>query len=201
MKMIVGLGNPGDKYAGSRHNMGFRVIDILAERHGIRVNTGKQRGLMGSGVIGGQKVLLVKPLTYMNNSGECVRPAADYYKLAPEDILVIYDDIALPVGQLRLRKAGSAGGNNGMKSLIAHLGSQDFPRVRVGVGAKPPQMDLADYVLGHFPADELKTVRDSLESAADAVEAILADGVDIAMNKYNIKQSGPKDHVKKEPEE
>ncbi|MBO6164662.1 MAG: aminoacyl-tRNA hydrolase [Lachnospiraceae bacterium] len=201
MKMIVGLGNPGDKYAGSRHNMGFRVIDILAERHGIRVNTGKQRGLMGSGVIGGQKVLLVKPLTYMNNSGECVRPAADYYKLAPEDILVIYDDIALPVGQLRLRKAGSAGGHNGMKSLIAHLGSQDFPRVRVGVGAKPSQMDLADYVLGHFPADELKTVRESLESAADAVESILADGVDIAMNKYNIKPSGPKEQKKKETEE
>lgn len=194
MKIIAGLGNPGTKYAGSRHNMGYAVVDVLAERHGIRVNTTRQRGLVGTGIIGGQKVLLVKPLTFMNLSGECVRPIADYYKIAPEDILVIYDDIALDVGQIRVRAKGSAGGHNGMKSLIQHLGSQDFPRVRVGVGAKPPQTDLADYVLGHFPAEELKTVRDGIQEAADAVELILESGLDASMNHYNARKATVKDH-------
>ena len=185
MKMIVGLGNPGDKYAGSRHNVGWSTIDVLADRHGIRMSAGKMKGLAGSGIISGEKVLLVKPTTYMNNSGECVRPLADYYKVAVEDIIVIYDDIALDVGQLRVRAKGSAGGHNGMKSLIQHLGSQDFPRVRIGVGAKPEKMDLADHVLGHFPKEELPVIRESLDLAADAAEMLISDGIDKTMNKYN----------------
>ena len=185
MKVIIGLGNPGTKYAGSRHNMGFAVIDELAERHGIRVNTSRQKGLCGSGIIAGQKVLLVKPQTYMNNSGECARPVMEYYHLQTEDVLVIVDDIALAVGQIRVRGKGSAGGHNGLKSLIQHLGSGDFPRVRLGVGAKPPQMDLADYVLGHFPAQELPAVRESVKTAADAAELWLAEGTEAAMNRYN----------------
>lgn len=185
MIIIAGLGNPGDKYAGTRHNMGFGVIDELAERHRISMNSVKLKGLVGSGIIGGQKVLLVKPQTYMNCSGECVRPLADYYKVPVEDIIIIYDDISLDVGQIRVRGKGSAGGHNGMKSLIQHLGSSDFPRIRVGVGDKPAQMDLADYVLGRFPKEELEDVRLSLKTGADAVESMIENGVDATMNKYN----------------
>ncbi len=192
MKIIIGLGNPGMKYAGSRHNMGFAVVDVLAERHGIRVNISRHKGLCGAGMIGGEKVLLVKPQTYMNNSGECVRPVADYYKIDPEDILVIYDDISLDVGQIRVRGKGSAGGHNGMKSIIAHLGCQTFSRVRVGVGDKPAQMDLADYVLGHFAAGDLPAVRDSFERAADAAETWVKSGVDEAMNRFNAFERAPK---------
>ena len=185
MKVIIGLGNPGLKYAGSRHNMGFAVIEELAERHGIRVNTVRQKGMCGSGIIEGEKVLLVKPQTFMNNSGECARPVVDYYHLPLEDVLIVYDDIALPVGQIRVRAKGSAGGHNGMKSLIQHLGSGDFPRVRLGVGAKPPQMDLADYVLGHFPKDELPVIREAVRTGADAAEMWLAEGIDRTMNRFN----------------
>ncbi|MCD8077669.1 MAG: aminoacyl-tRNA hydrolase [Lachnospiraceae bacterium] len=185
MKIIVGLGNPTDRYAGTRHNMGFGVADELAERHQIRMSPGRHRALCGTGVIEGEKVLLVKPLTYMNASGESVRPIVDYYKAEVGDVIIVYDDISLDVGQIRVRGKGSAGGHNGMKSVIAHLGSSDFPRVRVGVGAKPPQMDLADYVLSHFPKEELPTVRESLRTAADAVEMILSDGVERTMNRYN----------------
>ena len=192
MKVIVGLGNPGTKYAGSRHNMGFAVIDVLAERHGIRVNTLRYKALCGSGIIAGQKVLLVKPQTYMNNSGESVRPVSDFYKMDPEDILVIYDDISLDIGQIRVRGKGSAGGHNGMKSIISHLGCQTFPRVRVGVGDKPAQMDLADYVLGHFAAGDLPAVRDSFQRAADAAETWVASGVDGGMTRFNAFERAPK---------
>ena len=188
MKIIIGLGNPGAKYAGSRHNMGFRVITELADRHHISVSTSRHKGLLGSGVIAGEKVLLVMPQTYMNNSGECARPVADYYRVPLEDVLIVYDDIALDVGQIRVRAKGSAGGHNGMKSLIAHLGSSDFPRVRVGVGEKPPRMDLADYVLGHFPEAELPLIREAVSTAADAVETWISDGVETAMNRYNAKK-------------
>ena len=185
MKMIVGLGNPGMKYAGSRHNLGFSVAAELADRHNIRINTVRLKGLCGSGVIAGQKVLLVQPQTYMNNSGECVKPLADYYRVPPEDVLVIYDDIALDVGRIRIRAKGSAGGHNGMKSLIRYLGSEEFPRIRVGVGAKPPQMDLADYVLGHFPKEELPVIREAVQRAADAAELWISQGVETAMNRFN----------------
>ena len=189
MKIIVGLGNPTDKYAGTRHNMGFGVIEELAERHAIRVNTNRHKGLCGSGIIAGEKVILAKPLTYMNNSGECVRPLADFYKVDVEDVVIIDDDISLDVGQIRVRGKGSAGGHNGMKSIIQHLGSSDFPRVRVGVGEKPVHMDLADYVLGRFSKEELPLVRESLKTAADAVEGLIRDGVDKTMNQYNRKKA------------
>ena len=191
MKIIIGLGNPGTRYAGSRHNTGFRVITELSDRHGIRVNTSRQKGLCGNGIIGGQKVMLVMPQTYMNNSGECAGPIVDYFNIPLEDVLVIYDDIALDVGQIRVRGKGSAGGHNGMKSLIAHLGSGDFPRVRVGIGAKPPQMDLADYVLGHFPEEELTLIRKSVKAAADAAETWVSDGIEAAMNRYNTFRAEP----------
>lgn len=185
MKIIVGLGNPTDRYAGTRHNMGFGVADELAERHQIRMSLSRHRALCGTGIVSGERMLLVKPLTYMNASGESVRPITDYYKAEVGDVIVIYDDISLDVGQIRVRGKGSAGGHNGMKSVIAHLGSSDFPRVRVGVGAKPPQMDLTDYVLSRFPKEELPVVRESLQTAADAVEMILSDGVERTMNRYN----------------
>ncbi len=191
MKIIIGLGNPGTRYAGSRHNAGFRAITELSDRHGIRVNINRQKGLCGSGVINGQKVMLVMPQTYMNNSGECVGPIVDYFHVPLEDVLVIYDDIALDVGQIRVRGKGSAGGHNGMKSLIAHLGSGDFPRVRIGIGAKPPQMDLADYVLGHFPEEELTVIRKSVKAAADAAETWISDGIEAAMNHYNTFRAEP----------
>ena len=185
MKIIAGLGNPALKYGGTRHNVGFGVIDELSDRWNIRVTDSRLRGLAGSGIIAGEKVILVKPMTFMNLSGECIRPFMDYYKLSPEDLIVCYDDISLDVGMIRVRAKGSAGGHNGMKSIIQHLGTVDYPRVRIGIGAKPPQMDLADYVLGHFPADELPVIRDSIKEAADAVEVILEEGMQPAMNRFN----------------
>ena len=185
MKIIAGLGNPAAKYEGTRHNTGFAVIDQLAEKYSIRVNTNRQRGLCGAGIIGGEKVLLVKPLTFMNLSGECIRPLMDYYKLEPSELLVIYDDISLEIGQIRIRAKGSAGGHNGMKSIIGHLGTQEFPRIKVGVGGKPEQMDLADYVLGHFSREEQAAIKESVKLAAEASEFILTDGVKEAMNRFN----------------
>lgn len=185
MKMIVGLGNPGSKYEGTRHNTGFETLDILADRYGIRVNTNRQKGLIGSGRIGEEKVLLVKPLTYMNLSGECVRPVADYYKIPPEDIVVICDDVYLEIGQIRVRGQGSAGGHNGLKNIIACLGSSDFRRVRVGVGKKPEQMDLADFVLGHIPKEWAEEAQAARERAADAAESLITDGLEKTMNRFN----------------
>ena len=148
MKIIAGLGNPTDQYKGTRHNVGFMAIDRLSEAEGIAVNQHKHKAMTGSGFIGGQRVLLMKPLTYMNLSGESIRAAADFYKVEPEDILIIYDDISLEPGMLRIRKKGSAGGHNGIKSIIKHLGCDTFPRIRVGIGGeKHPGQDLADYVL------------------------------------------------------
>ena len=156
MILIAGLGNPGKEYENTRHNAGFLVLDTLAQKLGADLSERKHRALCGKAVIGGQKVILLKPQTYMNSSGESIRAAADYYKVPPEDILVVYDDISLAPGQLRIRAKGSAGGHNGIKSIIAHLGTQEFPRVKVGIGEKPPRMDLADYVLGHFSSGEKK---------------------------------------------
>ena len=188
MFVIAGLGNPGLKYAGTRHNVGFGALDELAEAYRISVDTGKHRALIGKGVIEGQKVILVKPQTYMNLSGESIREVMEYYKLSVEELLVIYDDINLDVGQLRILEKGSAGGHNGMKNIIACLGSDHFPRLRVGVGAKPPRMDLADYVLGHFPSEELPSVREGIKHAAEAAAMIVKGEMAPAMNQFNAKK-------------
>ncbi len=188
MYMIAGLGNPGKDYENTRHNMGFRVIDLLAEKYNIDVSTGKFRALIGKGAIEGQKVLLMKPLTYMNASGEAIREAAEYFKIDTEtELIVISDDITLEPGMIRVRKKGSAGGHNGLKNIIAHLKTEDFQRVRVGVGKKPSRMDLADFVLGHFPAEEKEAASEGIAHAARAVEIMLRAGADEAMNEFNKK--------------
>lgn len=188
MFVIVGLGNPTAQYEGTRHNAGFDVIDVLAEKYNISVDARKCRAFCGKGVIAGQKVLLVKPQTYMNLSGESVGGIVNYYKIDPEsDLLVIYDDISLDVGQLRIRKKGSAGGHNGIKSIIAHLGTTVFPRIKVGVGGKPKNYDLADYVLGHFSKQERELMEEGYEHASDAVEQIVQGEIEAAMNVFNKK--------------
>ena len=188
MYIIVGLGNPGSRYAHTRHNVGFDTIDILADRYGISVDNKKFKALWGKGVIEGQRVVLAKPQTYMNLSGESVRQLIDFYKIdETEELIVIYDDISLEPGQLRIRGKGSAGGHNGIKSIIAHLGGQDFKRIKVGVGEKPLGFDLADYVLSRFSKAERESVEEALQRAAQAAAAIMTDGMDAAMNRYNKK--------------
>ena len=189
MYIIVGLGNPSKQYEGTRHNAGFMTLDVLADRYNIDISEKKHKALCGKGVIEGNKVVLLKPQTFMNLSGESVRAAADFYKVAPEEIIVIYDDISLEPGQLRVRKKGSAGGHNGMKNIIAHLGTQDFPRIRVGVGEKPAGMDLADYVLGRFSKGERELLEEAYKEGAQAAVAILCDGIESAMNQFNGKKS------------
>ena len=189
MFIIAVLGNPTLQYDGTRHNVGFDVIDMLADRYNISVDGRKGRALIGKGMIGGQKVLLVKPQTYMNLSGESLRELVNYYKIDEEhELLVIYDDISLDVGQLRIRKKGSAGGHNGIKNIIAHLGGQVFPRIKVGVGEKPPKYDLADYVLGHFSKAEEELMSEGYDNAVKAVELIVSDQMSEAMNEYNRKK-------------
>ena len=189
MYIIAGLGNPTLQYEGTRHNVGFNVIDVLADKYNISVDTRKNRAYIGKGIICGRKVLLAKPQTYMNLSGECVREVVDFYKIDPqEELLVIYDDISLEPGQLRIRKKGSAGGHNGIKNILLHLGSEVFPRIKIGVGAKPEGYDLADYVLGHFSGEERDTMQKAYEQAAKAAAAILTEGPDKAMNLFNQKQ-------------
>ena len=189
MLVIVGLGNPDDKYQGTRHNVGFDVIDLLAEKYNIVVDTKKHRAYIGKGIIGGQKVILAKPQTYMNLSGESVRSLVEYYKVDPEtELLIIFDDISLDVGQLRIRKKGSAGGHNGIKNIIANLGTSVFQRIKVGVGEKPKGYDLADYVLGRFSKEERELIKEGFECAAEAVAMITAGEIDQAMNKYNRKR-------------
>lgn len=188
MFIIVGLGNPTDQYKGTRHNAGFDVIDALADKYNISVDERKSKAFCGKGVIAGQKVLLVKPQTYMNLSGESVRGLVDYYKIdEEEELLVIYDDISLDVGQLRIRKKGSAGGHNGIKNIISHLGTTVFPRIKVGVGEKPKEYDLADYVLGHFSKEDKVLMEEGYQRAVSAVEMILQDGMEAAMNEFNKK--------------
>ena len=186
MFIIAGLGNPGLPYEGTRHNVGFDVIDAIADEYNISVDYRKNRALIGKGIIEGQKVILAKPQTYMNLSGESVREFIDYYKMDPEtEMIVIYDDIDLEPGQIRIRKKGSAGGHNGIKNIIAQLGTQNFYRIKVGVGAKPKGWDLADYVLGRFSSKEREVVDAAIQDAADAVEMIIEKGIDAAMNHYN----------------
>lgn len=188
MKVIVGLGNPGTEYVGTRHNVGFETIDRLADAWSIDVTQPKHKGSMGQGMIAGQKVLLVKPMTYMNNSGECVSAVANFYKLSPEDVIVIYDDINLDVGQLRIKERGSAGGHNGMKSIIAHLKSEEFTRIRIGVGMKREGQNLVNHVLGKFPKEQQEMIAEGMDDAVKAVEMILSDSVTKAMNTYNGKK-------------
>ncbi|MDM8125624.1 aminoacyl-tRNA hydrolase [Mediterraneibacter glycyrrhizinilyticus] len=189
MFIIAGLGNPDRQYEGTRHNVGFDVIDRLADKYNIAVDVKKHRALLGKGVIEGQKVILAKPQTYMNLSGESIRSLVDYYKIDGEhELLVIYDDINLGVGQLRIREKGSAGGHNGIKNIIAHLGTQVFPRIRVGVGEKPSRYNLADYVLGHFSRAEKELMDEGYDHAVKAVGMILSGRIGDAMSEYNRKK-------------
>lgn len=187
MKLIVGLGNPGMQYAATRHNIGFEVIDSIAETYNIQIVKNKYKALIGEGNIAGEKVILMKPQTYMNLSGEAVRACMDFHKISNKDIIVIYDDISLEVGQLRLRPSGSAGGHNGIKSIIAQIGTQEFPRIKFGVGEKPAGWDLANYVLGRFSEEEMKVIGPRINDAAKAAEEIISSGIERAMNDYNIK--------------
>ena len=189
MYIIAGLGNPTKEYEGTRHNVGFDVIDRLSERYNIDVTMEKHRALIGKGMIAGQKVILVKPQTYMNLSGESIRSVIDYYKVDPEtELLVIYDDISLEVGQLRIRRKGSAGGHNGIKNIIANLGSSVFPRIKVGVGEKPKGYDLADYVLGKFSKEDRVLMEEGYDLACEASALIMQGAIDQAMNEYNQKK-------------
>lgn len=188
MYLIAGLGNPGRQYEGTRHNMGFDVIDCLIEKYGIAQSGVKFNAMFGKGMMGGERVVLMKPLSFMNLSGGPIQETANYFKIDPEtEMIVIYDDIDLEPGQLRIRKKGSAGGHNGIKDIIRRLGTDNFLRIKVGVGAKPKDWDLADHVLGRFADSERKLVDEAIVRAAEAVELILAKGADAAMNKYNVK--------------
>lgn len=183
--IIAGLGNPGIKYRHTRHNAGFLVVDILAEKYNINVNQIKHKALVGTGKIEDKKVILVKPQTYMNNSGESIKDIVEWYKLPLEQLIVIYDDLDLPLGKLRVRAKGSSGTHNGMKSVIYHLQSEIFPRIRVGIDKAPDGWDTIDYVLGKFTESEKKIVYDGLIRAADAAATIVTSGVNEAMNKFN----------------
>lgn len=185
MFAVIGLGNPGMQYETTRHNVGFEVIERLAYENQIQVNKKKHHALIGEGTIAGQRVVLAKPQTYMNLSGQSVIEIMNWYKIDKNHIIIIYDDISLPIGQIRIRNKGSAGGHNGIKNIIAHLNSQEFPRVKVGVGEKPPGWDLADYVLSRFTKEEIIEMVESIKIASDAVEAIIREGSASAMNKFN----------------
>ena len=190
MYIIAGLGNPTREYEKTRHNVGFDTIDVLADKLNTSVDEKKFKGLYGRGIIAGEKVILLKPQTFMNLSGESVREAADFYKVDPEHIIVIYDDISLDVGQLRIRKKGSAGGHNGIKNIIAHLGTQEFPRIKIGVGAKPENGDLVKHVLGRFSKEDDAKIRDVFALAEEGLLAILQEDVKTAMNAVNGKKVG-----------
>lgn len=188
MYIIAGLGNPTSQYEGTRHNAGFDVIDVIAEKYNISVDGKKNRAYIGKGMIEGQKVILAKPQTYMNLSGESIRGLVDYFKVDEEqELLIIYDDISLPPGQIRIRKKGSAGGHNGMKSIIQHLGTDVFMRIKIGVGEKTKKYDLADYVLSHFTKEEREEMKEGYEKSAEAAAMILRGDVEAAMNEYNRK--------------
>ena len=186
MYIIAGLGNPGKKYEGTRHNIGFDTLDVIASKNNIKFNKTKFRADFGEGIIGGEKVILVKPQTFMNLSGESIRPLRDFYKVPDENIIIIYDDISLPLGKLRLRGKGSAGGHNGMKSIIYQLNTDIFPRIKIGVGAPPHEdFDLADYVLGKFGKDEIEILTKTVDRVNDTVESIIRNGVEKTMSKFN----------------
>ena len=190
MFVIVGLGNPEKKYETTRHNAGFLAVDALAAKYGINITEKKHKALCGSGYIEGVKVILVKPQTYMNLSGESVREVLDFYKLDPEEeMLIMYDDISLAPGNMRIRKKGSAGGHNGIKSIIAHAGTQNFMRIKIGVGEKPSGWDLADYVLGHFSEEDMTCLKEVMPSVCEAAVLLAQGEADKAMNAFNAKSS------------
>lgn len=183
MYMIVGLGNPGLKYHHTRHNVGFDALDLVAKEYGISMRKKEKNGITGTGVISGEKVLLVKPQTYMNNSGECVGPLASFYKIPAENVIVISDDVSLDYGRLRIRKKGSAGGHNGLKSIIAHLGTESFPRVRVGVGI--PDGDMIAHVLGRPKREDQKKIEEATSNIGEALSLMISGNTDMAMNRFN----------------
>ncbi len=185
MYCIVGLGNPGLKYENTRHNAGFLTIDYLASKYGIDVKNSKFKSLYGQGVISGQKVMLVKPQTYMNNSGEAVREIINFYKFDIDKLIVIYDDIDIEFGTIRIRKKGSAGTHNGMKSIIYQIQDDKFPRIKIAVGKKPEYMDLANFVLSGFTEKEAEVIREEIKLAADSIETMIETGIDMSMNKFN----------------
>lgn len=185
MYVIVGLGNPGARYAETKHNIGFITVDYLAEKLGIKINKIKHKAIIGEGSIGGEKVLLVKPQTFMNLSGQSVMDIVNFYKVAASNLIVIYDDIDLPVGKVRIRPNGSSGTHNGMRNIIYLVNNQEFPRVRIGVGKQPDYMDLADYVMTRFNNEERPLIEEAIKRSAAAVEEIVKSGINIAMNQYN----------------
>jgi len=185
LTVIVGLGNPGRKYENTRHNAGFMAVDLLADKYGIKVNSLRHKALTGDGMIEGKRVLLAKPQTFMNLSGESVRDIVEYYRVPMENLVVIYDDADLPAGALRIRPKGSSGTHNGMRSIIYHLQSDAFPRIRIGIGKAPEGWDLADYVLGEFGSEEADTVGDCIRRAAEAAAVIVAEGIEKAMSRFN----------------
>ena len=188
MYLIVGLGNPTRKYEGTKHNVGFDAIDYLVDEYNIPSSGLGHKAMYGKGMIAGHKVILAKPMTYMNLSGESVRELVNYYKIDPEqELIVVYDDISLEPGQIRIRKKGSAGGHNGIKNIIANLGTDRFQRIKIGVGEKPKEWDLADYVLSPFSREERAKVDEAISHAAKALELMLSDETDAAMNEYNRK--------------
>lgn len=188
MKIIAGLGNPGSEYARTKHNVGWMLVDALAERLGAGDWRQHEKGLVAEARIGAEKVLLVKPQTYMNNSGECIGPLMRWYKLEPEDVIAVHDDMDIPAGMVRIRKKGSAGGHNGIKSLIAHIGSEKFGRVRIGVGRPLPGWSVINHVLAPFSDEDVPKIREAIEYLLPAVECIVSEGYDMAMNKYNPKK-------------
>ncbi len=184
--LIVGLGNPGAKYEMTRHNAGFLAVDLLAVKENLNIKKLKYHALVGDAVINGKKCLVMKPQTFMNNSGEAVGEAARFYKIPPERVIVISDDFSFDVGQIRIKRKGSAGGHNGLKSIIAHLGSENFPRIKVGVGKKPSEdYDIIDWVLGRFPKELEKDLKSALENTVDALPYIVNEEIDKAMNLFN----------------
>lgn len=190
MWLIVGLGNPGEEYAKTRHNLGFRCVNLLAQRHGLAFSGKRAQSRIAEGTIAGQRVALAKPFTYMNETGRAVVGLCHWYKLTPaRDLLVIYDDLDLPFGVLRLREQGSAGTHNGMRSVVGQLGAQEFPRLRVGIGQGPPGRNAASYVLGRFTREEEAQLPDICDRAVDAVELIVREGFTTAMNRYNTPDS------------
>lgn len=205
MYIIVGLGNPGKKYENTRHNLGYITLDQLAKKHNIKIDKSKFKSLVGEGIIAGRKVLLVKPVTYMNNSGEAVREVVNYYKVEPENLLVIYDDLDIPLGDIRIRASGSSGTHNGMRSLLYHLQDQSFPRIRIGIGKResdeegeasmgPSGGNMIDYVIGGFTKREVPFLEEACTRAVLAAECYLEQGIDIAMNRYNIRHKKPKEN-------
>lgn len=187
--LIVGLGNPGREHRANRHNIGFMAVDRLAERYGISMGKVQNKAITGNGRIGAQSVILVKPQTYMNRSGDAVGPLARFYKVPPANVLVVYDELDLPFGSVRLREKGGSGGHNGMKSLINHLGS-DFPRLRLGIGRPPGRMPPSAWVLQDFGKDESETANAMLDTAVAAVETFLSDGINLAMTRHNVTANG-----------